>query len=134
MPQDVKSHDNQTPGKQTPGKQSEPESLQGLVADASDEAALVEALEDAFDYRGDVTIIKTSGETIEGYIFDRRRGKALSDSVVRLMGPGSDEYIIVRFDEIARLTFSGKDTAHGKSFERWVERYTEKKLKEARGE
>lgn len=130
MPQDVKSHDNQTPG----NEKSEPESLQGLVADASDERALLDALEDAFDYRGDVTITKTSGETVEGYIFDRRRGGGLTDSIVRMMGPGSDAYITVRFDEIARLNFSGKDTAHGKSFERWVERYTEKKLKEARGE
>ena len=37
------------------------------------------------------------------------------------------EKVSVRYDDIARLVFSGKDTAAGKSFETWVRKYREKK-------
>ncbi len=53
------------------------------------EAELREALEKAFDYRGDVTITRKDGTTVEGYIFDRRTGATLAESVVRLFPQGS---------------------------------------------
>lgn len=104
-------------------------SLQGMVATRADELALLDALEKAFDYRGDVTITLTSGEVLTGYIFDRRRGDSLASSTLRLMPQDSDERRPVQFNEIDRVEFTGKDAAHGKSFERWVERYVEKKMK-----
>ena len=39
------------------------------------------ALEEAFDYRGDVTITRKDGTRVEGYIFDRRKGSTLANSV-----------------------------------------------------
>jgi hypothetical protein len=121
MPQDVKADAaNASTG--------EAASLQGLVATREDERALIEALEAAFDYRGDVTITKTDGSSVTGYVFDRRTGDALADSKLRMMAPGSDAYIHIGYDEIDRLEFTGKDTAHGKTFERWIERFVEKKL------
>ena len=33
----------------------------------------------------------------------------------------------VRYTDIARLEFTGRDTAAGKSFETWVKKYREKK-------
>lgn len=100
-----------------------------MVATRADELALLDALEKAFDYRGDVTITLTSGEVLTGYIFDRRRGDSLASSTLRLMPQDSDERRPVQFNEIDRVEFTGKDAAHGKSFERWVERYVEKKMK-----
>ena len=121
MPQETKS-------KGIPGHDHEPASLQGLVASRDDERALLEALERAFDYRGDCTILRTDGSRITGYIFDRRRGDSLGASCVRLLTAGSDEPVVVPYSDIDRLEFTGKDTAHGKSFETWVTRYIEKKL------
>lgn len=122
MPQDVKAaHD--------PAREEANRSLQGLVATRDDEHALADALERAFDYRGDVTLTLASGETVAGYIFDRRRGRSLADSVVRLLPPDSDARRTIPFSDIARIEFSGKDTAHGKTFENWVKRFTEKRLK-----
>ncbi len=120
MPQDVKT-EYVNP--------SEKPSLQGLVATQDDERALIDALEKAFDYRGDVTLTVRGGRTIAGYIFDRRRGDSLKDSSVRILPEDSNEKIAVRFSEIERVEFSGKDTAHGKTFESWVKRFTEKRLK-----
>lgn len=102
--------------------------LQGLVATREDETALVAALEQAFDYRGDVSLDLTGGERITGYIFDRRAGRSLAESRVRLMRDGSDERVEIAFDRIARVEFTGRDTAAGKSFETWLKKYVEKKL------
>jgi hypothetical protein len=107
------------------------ENLQGLVWDAASEEALRAGLEKAFDYRGDVTITKTDGSQIEGYIFDRRPGKTLKDSFVRVIpaskGGGPLAKISVAYSEIAGLAFTGRDTAAGKSWEAWVKKYVEKK-------
>ena len=103
-------------------------SLQGIVATRADERALLEALEKAFDYRGDCTITRVGGESVTGYIFDRRTADTLVDSTLRLMTAESDTPVVVRYSEIDRLEFSGRDTAHGKSFETWVTRFIEKKL------
>lgn len=103
-------------------------SLQGLVATRDDERALLAALEQAFDYRGDVTLTLTDGTSVFGYVFDRRRGVGLSASSVRLLTPESNERVVVPFDRIARVEFTGRDTAAGKSFATWIKRYVEKKL------
>src|SRR5206468_10073565 len=85
------------------------------------------ALEKAFDYRGDVSITLKSGEKIEGYIFDRRSGKSLVDSVVRLYPKTGNQKISVSYADIAALAFTGKDTAAGKTWETWMKKYNEKK-------
>ena len=107
------------------------ENLQGLVWDAASEEALRAGLEKAFDYRGDVTITKTDGSTVEGYVFDRRPGKTLQDSFVRVIpvskGGGPLAKISVAYSEIAGLAFTGRDNAAGKSWEAWVKKYWEKK-------
>ena len=115
---------------------TETTSLQGLVASREDEQALLAALEQAFDYRGDVTITRADNTVIEGYLFDRKKGDTLATSHIRVMPPGkpSDppEKLTISFADIASLEFTGKDMAHGKGFETWVKKFTEKKLAEAR--
>lgn len=101
--------------------------LQGLAVTSEDRQALLAALENAFDYRGDITIIHADGSRLEGYIFDRVAGATLSESFVRLLTPDSDAKITVAFSDIARLEFTGRDTAAGKTFENWIKRYIEKK-------
>jgi hypothetical protein len=103
------------------------ENLEGWIPSVASEDDIRLALEKAFDYRGDVTITLKDGKTVEGYIFDRRTGKTLADSQVRLFPKDRDEKVSVPYAEIARLAFTGKDTAAGKSFETWVKKYQEKK-------
>lgn len=106
-----------------------PVTLQGWTVDVQDEAAAMSALEKAFDYRGDVTLTLSGGKSVTGYIFDRRKGKTLADSAVRLLTASNDEKVRVTYSDIRRVEFSGRDAAHGKSFETWVKKYVEKKLK-----
>ena len=103
------------------------EKLEGWVPELAGADELREALEKAFDYRGDVTITRKDGSKVEGYIFDRRSGKTLFDSAVRLFPKDADQKISIPYSEIAALAFTGRDTAAGKSFEAWVRKYWEKK-------
>src|SRR5882757_432023 len=103
------------------------EKLEGWVPEMAAEEEIRQALEKAFDYRGDVTITRKDGSKVEGYIFDRRTGKTLADSAVRLFPKDADQKISIPYSEIAALAFSGRDTAAGKSFEAWVRKYWEKK-------
>jgi hypothetical protein len=103
------------------------ENLQGQVWAAETEEDLRTGLEKAFDYRGDVTITKKDGTVIEGYLFDRRTGTTLFDSVVRVMPKDAPGKVAIRYSEIAGLAFTGRDTAAGKSWEAWVKKYFEKK-------
>jgi hypothetical protein len=105
----------------------EHENLQGKAFESASEEELREALEKAFDYRGDVTITLKNGSAIEGYIFDRRTGATLAESVVRLFPKTEPKKISIAYSEIAGLTFTGRDTAAGKSWEAWVRKYWEKK-------
>jgi hypothetical protein len=103
------------------------EKLEGWIPELASEEEVRQALEKAFDYRGDVTITRKDGSKVEGYIFDRRSGKTLSDSMVRLYPKDSGEKLAVPYADIAALAFTGRDTAAGKSFEAWVKKYWEKK-------
>ena len=103
------------------------EKLEGWIPELAGEEELRQALEKAFDYRGDVTITRKDGSKVEGYIFDRRSGKTLAESVVRLYPKDSTQKVSVPYSEIAALAFSGRDTAAGKSWEAWVRKYWEKK-------
>ena len=106
---------------------TEHEQLEGSVPSLATEQDLKNALEKAFDYRGDITITLRSGEKIEAYIFNRQTGATLADSFVQYYTPKSDDKRKLAYDQIARLEFSGKDRAAGKHWEDWVKAYTEKK-------
>jgi hypothetical protein len=107
--------------------------IEGWVPQLASEAEVREALEKAFDYRGDVTITRKGGNRVEGYIFDRRNGATLADSVVRLIPQNSHEKIMIPYSDIAALAFSGRDTAAGKSWEAWVKKYWERKASGEKG-
>ncbi len=106
---------------------TEHEKLEGWVPTLASEEELRQALEKAFDYRGDVTLTLKNGERIEAYIFNRHTGATLADSWVQYFTPNAPEKRKVSYAEIARLEFSGKDRAAGKHWEDWVKAYNEKK-------
>jgi hypothetical protein len=107
----------------------ERENLQGWIPELATEADIRTVIEKAFDYRGDVTISRKDGSEITGYLFDRRAGKTLADSVVRLMLASGNERPAIPYFEIKGLAFTGRDTAAGKSYEAWVKKYWEKRAK-----
>ena len=105
----------------------EREQLEGWIPALANEEDVRDALEKAFDYRGDVTLTLKSGEQVVGYLFDRRTGNTLATSTVRVVPTGQKTRVSVAYADIAALSFSGRDTAAGKTFDAWVKKYWEKK-------
>jgi hypothetical protein len=107
------------------------ENLEGWIPELATDAEVRDALERAFDYRGDVTVTRKDGTTIEGYLYDRRSEATLEASLIRIIPtpkPGVPvERQMVSYAEIAAVQFSGRDTAAGKTFDAWVKKYWEKK-------
>lgn len=105
----------------------EHDQLEGWIPTLASDAEIRDALEKAFDFRGDVTITLKNGTQVEGYIFDRQSGTTLADSRVRLYPKNFDTKIAIAYSDIQALAFTGRDTAAGKSWEAWLRKYWEKK-------
>ena len=106
---------------------AEHEKLEGWVPELANEEDLRNALEKAFDDRGDVTITTKAGKRIEAFIFNRRTGATLADSYVQYFEPNVNGKQKLGYADIARLEFTGKDRAAGKHWEDWVKAYNERK-------
>jgi len=105
----------------------EREQLEGWIPSLASDAEIREALEKAFDYRGDVTLTLKDGRVVHGYVFDRRTGVTLQDSAVRVIPSEERMKLTIPYAEIAALAFTGRDNAAGSTFEAWVKKYWEKK-------
>jgi transcriptional antiterminator Rof (Rho-off) len=102
--------------------------LQGWVPELSGDNEIRDALERAFDYRGDITLTLSGGQRVEGYVFDRRSNSSnLEHCLVRLIPKDGNERVIVRYSDIVRLEFSGRDMAEGRTYQAWIKKYQEKK-------
>ena len=104
----------------TDDKYRAPESmtLEGRVFRPATLAELAEAVEQAFDYRGDVTLDLTSGIKIEGYVFNRYPSSPRP--FLQLFPKQGSGTIEIPYADVTAITFTGKDTASGKSWEAWV--------------
>src|ERR1700678_2014946 len=69
----------------------EHQNLEGWIPELASDEDLRQALEKAFDYRGDVTLTLKSGERIEAYIFNRTTGATLADSWLQYFTPSAND-------------------------------------------
>ena len=105
-------------------------SLQGAVFHPNSEQELLKVVEWAFGYRGDVTLELKSGESINGYLFNR-----VSDgprSYVEMFQPDHPGPRRIPCREIHAFRFTGHDTASGESWEAWVRTRREESENEGR--
>jgi hypothetical protein len=112
---------------------TEHHNLEGSIPALASDDDVRDALEKAFDYRGDITLTLKNGDRIEAYIFNRQTGSTLADSFVQYFTPTATDKRKVSYAEIARLEFSGKDRAAGKHWEAWVEKYNQRKAAGEKG-
>jgi transcriptional antiterminator Rof (Rho-off) len=104
-------------------------SPEGRVFQPTSFAELAEAVELAFDYRGDVTVSLKSGKSLNGYLFNRQVNG--SDSYLELFPSDSSDARHIRYDQIAAIAFTGEDTATGKSWENWIAKKDSERRAEA---
>ena len=121
MPQETKSMPDPAPGRATPS--------QGDAVAAGVPEELRRGLDEAVDYRGDVTVVLKDGRSVEGFVFDRIGGADLDATWIRLVRAADGGRERLRGSDIAELRFSGKDTAAGKNWENWLRRYAEKRFR-----
>ncbi|NOG53603.1 MAG: hypothetical protein HND57_04635 [Planctomycetes bacterium] len=96
----------------------------GLSVTINSPDTLLEAVEAAFRYRGDVEITLADGTVHRGYLFDRRIVEPPTDSTARLITPDADgNRITIRCADIRLIVFSGRDAAAGKSWEHWLRKH-----------
>ena len=99
----------------------------GTTADLRTISGRRAAMDQAFDYRGDVTITISGGAVIEGYVFDRRADA--DPPHIRVVVKDSGHRLTIPYREVERIQFTGRDTAAGKSWQTWVKHYQEKKTR-----
>jgi len=101
--------------------ENHPPSWEGHRLKTDNETALREAMVRVCDYRGDVTIYRKTGEPIIGYVFDRQEGN--TPPHIKMYIANQSDPFIVPYHEIAEVEFSGEDTAFGRSWEDWVNKW-----------
>lgn len=111
------------------GAGNAPLALEGRVFRPASPGEVAEAVELAFDYRGDVTLSLKSGEAVTGYLFNRERTG--TDPYIELFPVDRPDVRQVRYSEIASIAFTGEDTANGKSWEAWVSKKESERKAEA---
>ena len=104
-------------------------SLEGRVFIPESAGETAEAVELAFDYRGDVTLTLRAGESITGYIYNRQ--VAAGDSYLELHPTDRTDVRRISYSDIATIAFTGEDTANGKSWEAWVSKKESERRAEA---
>lgn len=95
-------------------------SLEGWVPQVGEYLTLAEVIEFAFDYRGNVTVVKTDGTEIVGYVYNRDRG--VPTPFVQFFDEDGGGPFTLPYAEIANVKFTGKDPAAGNSWKAWLER------------
>ena len=94
--------------------------LEGWDSGVVDGAALAEAIERAFDYRGDVTVVTRDGGEMVGYLFNRDAYAARP--FVQLFATEGGAPRTIPYADIRAIRFSGRDTAAGNSYAAWLRR------------
>ena len=72
-------------------------------------------------------VTRKDGSVVEGYVYDRKAGATLANSLVRVLPADGSPRVGIPYSDIAALVFSDRDPAAGKSWEAWVRKYWQKK-------
>jgi hypothetical protein len=92
--------------------------LEGWTPEITDPHTLAEVIDRAFDYRGDVTVVKQDGTELIGYLFNRNADAAVP--FVQMFERAGGDPVTVPYADIRAVVFSGKDTAAGNSYAAWL--------------
>jgi hypothetical protein len=92
--------------------------LEGWVPEIGPGLSLADVVDKAFDYRGNVTVVRTDGSQIEGYLFNRNAEVPVPFAQLFDLNGGGPHTISYR--EIRTIRFTGRDTAAGNSYAAWL--------------
>jgi len=96
------------------------DSLEGWAPAIGPDLPLATVVDLAFDYRGNITVVKADGAEIVGYVFNRdARG---TEPRLQMFDEEGNGPIAIPYAQIRAIRFSGRDTAAGTSWKAWVDR------------
>ena len=75
-------------------------------------------VERAFDYRGDVTLVRGDGRELVGYLFNR--DVEAREPFVQMFVRDGGEAQTISYADIVSIRFTGRDTAAGNSYAAWL--------------
>src|SRR5256712_11956654 len=92
--------------------------LEGWTPEIGGAVSLEAIVDKAFDYRGNITVVKTDGSETVGYLFNRNRDVPVPFvQMFDLTGAGP---YTIPYGEIRAIRFTGRDTAAGNSYAAWL--------------
>lgn len=96
---------------------------QGWSSSLNSPAARRQAIEIAFDYRGDVTLTLASGEKLVGFLFNRDLEAWVP--FVEMFLKGEEQARRIELDELVEIELSGADPAAGRTWDAWMKKVAE---------
>jgi len=97
---------------------SDEHQLEGWDPGPLDGDGLAEVVERAFDYRGDVTIVRRDGGEMVGYLFNRNADSPRP--FVQVFAAAGGDPVSIPYADIRSIRFTGRDTAAGNSYAVWL--------------
>ena len=68
-------------------------------------------IDEAFDFRGHVTVTFTDGKTIEGYLFNRELSPLKGEAYIELIPKDKDDRLRFPASSVQSVAITGKDFA-----------------------
>ncbi len=98
-------------------------SLHGWAPSIGDETPLAEVIEAAFAYRVDVTVESSDRTKLVGYLYNRDVNRDIwpPEPFIQVFEQ-SGASVTIPYSQVSSISFTGKDTAAGKSYEAWSRR------------
>jgi hypothetical protein len=92
----------------------------GAALTAGEAAAVARLVEQAFDYRGDVTVVLADGTDRVGYVFNR--DAEVARPFLEMFPAAGGDVVTIPYADVRDVRFTGRDTAAGNSYAAWRER------------
>ena len=83
--------------------------LEGWIPEIGPGLSLAEVVDKAFDYRGNVTVVRADGSETEGYLFNRNADAAVP--FVQMFDVSGEGPHTIAYRDIRTIRFTGRDTA-----------------------
>jgi hypothetical protein len=92
--------------------------LEGWTPEVGGDLSLATIIDKAFDYRGNVTVVKVDGSEMVGFLFNRNADAP--EPFVQMFDPDGEGPLTIPYHTIRTIRFTGRDTAAGNSYAAWL--------------
>jgi len=92
--------------------------LEGWTPEVGGSLSLATIIDMAFDYRGNVTVVKIDGSEMVGFLFNRNSDAP--EPFVQMFDLDGEGPNTIPYHTIRTIRFTGRDTAAGNSYAAWL--------------